>query len=206
MKISTIIEKIWSSPAVYTLHSAGVDGPKKRAIAAAAGRPVRTVLDLGCGTGNSVELFSQSRYTGIDINRAYIVAARRRFPGREFIAADAAAAAWGGPYELILINSFLHHLPDREAALILEKTAAGLVPSGRAIIQEPLIPSRSEYYHRLLMRLDRGDHFRNRAGWLSLIRGAGLVPRTEGHYSLRILGFRGYHMISISARPEGNPV
>lgn len=204
MKIKKAIEKIWGSPLIYTHHAAAVDGPKKRAIAAICPvRPGQRVLDLGCGTGNSAPLFPGARYTGIDINPAYIAAARRRFPDFRFIAADAGEGGWGGPFEVILANSFLHHLADREATAILKKAASSLEPSGMVIIQEPLVPGPGEIYHRFLMKLDRGACFRTLEGWRELILGAGLSPQVNGFYELRIMGFPGYHMVSISARRRG---
>jgi trans-aconitate methyltransferase len=202
MNIKSVIENLFSFPVVYTIHAAAVAGPKKRAIARIgqdwAGK---RVLDLGCGTGNSASSFIRSRYTGIDLNPAYVTAARKRFPGLRFVAGPAEEAEWDGPFDLVLINSFLHHLPDPAAGLILQKTATALSASGVAIIQEPLTPGPGERYHRLLMKLDRGDYFRTLEGWLELIAGAGLIPRVESRYGLRILGWKGYHMASISARP-----
>lgn len=202
MKIKQAIEMIWSLPLVYIVHAASVDRPKRRAITSTCrDREGQRVLDLGCGTGNSAPLFPRSRYTGIDINPDYIAAARRRFPGREFIAGGAEEVEWGRDFQIILLNSFLHHLPDPAAEEVLRRAAGALAPSGQAIIQEPLIPGEKEHYHRLLMRLDRGDYFRSLDGWLDLIRSGGLVPEVRGRYQLRLLGIRGYHMVSISACP-----
>lgn len=55
-----------------------------------SGRPVRTVVDLGCGKGVLAQhLFADvDRYLGIDISETAVETAQRNFPGMEFIHAD----------------------------------------------------------------------------------------------------------------------
>jgi 2-polyprenyl-3-methyl-5-hydroxy-6-metoxy-1,4-benzoquinol methylase len=55
-----------------------------------SGRPVRTVVDLGCGKGVLAQhLFRDAdRYVGIDISETAVETAQRNFPGMEFIHAD----------------------------------------------------------------------------------------------------------------------
>ena len=54
------------------------------------GRPVRTVVDLGCGKGVLAQhLFADAdRYVGIDISETAVESARRNFPKMEFVCAD----------------------------------------------------------------------------------------------------------------------
>jgi len=55
-----------------------------------SGRPVRTVVDLGCGKGVLAQhLFADAdRYVGIDISETAVESARRSFPEMEFVCAD----------------------------------------------------------------------------------------------------------------------
>jgi SAM-dependent methyltransferase len=55
-----------------------------------SGRPVRTVVDLGCGKGVLAQhLFRDAdRYVGIDISETAVETAQRNFPGMEFIHGD----------------------------------------------------------------------------------------------------------------------
>jgi len=53
----------------------------------------RTVLDVGCGRGDFLDFLNIARidigkYTGIDVVREFVSAARKRHPGYEFIQGD----------------------------------------------------------------------------------------------------------------------
>ncbi len=55
-----------------------------------AHQPVGSALDVGCGTGDFVQLFdpARTRYLGIDISANMIAECRRLFPSHEFRVAD----------------------------------------------------------------------------------------------------------------------
>ncbi len=193
-----LINRILSNPLVYRLHAAGVDRYKRAAI-----RRIRNdfsglkVLDLGCGTGNSTPLFSGADYTGIDLSEVYIKLARKKFPAHTFLAGDAGTIDWGEGYDVILINSLLHHLPDNKVFQIADKAARALTDTGIVILQEPLRPRDNEWYHCLMMRLDRGNYFRTLGAWKDLLREGGLIPTRIERYDLRFLGIYGFHYLSI---------
>jgi trans-aconitate methyltransferase len=198
MKVSKIIEALLSNPLVYRLHAAGVDRPKLTAI-----RKFRSdysglkVLDLGCGPGNTAHIFSGADYTGVDINESYITVAREKHPELNFIVGDVNRVEWGTGFDIILINSLLHHLDDNEASKILVKSVAALKETGKVIIQEPLIPGKDEWSYRLMMMLDRGNYFRSLSDWKNLLDQAGLYPEEIFFYQLRVFGFKNYHMVSM---------
>ncbi|MEA1926923.1 MAG: class I SAM-dependent methyltransferase, partial [Candidatus Auribacterota bacterium] len=106
-----LIESLLNNPLLYRLHASGVDRAKFAAI-----RKIRDdfnglkVLDLGCGPGNTTDIFSGGDYTGVDINERYIKIAAARYPGYRFIAGDAGEVEWGRGFDIILINSFFHHI------------------------------------------------------------------------------------------------
>lgn len=198
IKLHKIIAALLSNPLVYRLHAAGVDRPKLAAI-----RKFRSdysglkVLDLGCGPGNTARVFLGANYTGVDINEKYITVARKKYPGLNFIDGDVNQVEWGSGFDIILINSLLHHLDDNEVSKILLKTTAALNQTGKVIIQEPLIPEKNEWCYQLMMRLDRGNYFRTLIGWKRLVEKAGLFPDNIFFYQLRVLGFKNYHMVSM---------
>lgn len=198
MKLHKIIELLLSNPLVYRLHAAGVDGAKLAAI-----RKIRDdftglkVLDLGCGPGNTAHIFSGSDYTGVDINKRYIKIAAGRYPRCRFMAGDAGEVEWGDGFDIILINSFFHHLNDNEVVQVAKSAVSALSSGGMVIVQEALVPEKKEIYHRLMMKLDRGNYFRAIEQWEKLLGQAGLVPDQVDYYYLRVMGIRGYHMVSL---------
>jgi SAM-dependent methyltransferase len=85
---------------------------------------MRSVLDVGCGTGVMFELIRERRpdldYLGIDVTGQFVAAARERFP------ADAARFREGSLYDLdrlpgefdaVLCRHILEHLPDYAPAV-----------------------------------------------------------------------------------------
>ena len=106
----------------------------------AAGVPFRTVLDVGCGTGELVqalhERFPQAAITATDLSSAVIEADRKRLPYAEFRAGDIAVAPLAGTWELIVCSEVIEHIKDYPRALQhLRAMCSGhlivTVPSGR---------------------------------------------------------------------------
>lgn len=187
----------------YRLISSLVDRAKLRAIRRLKGDfSGLRVLDLGCGVGNSARLFRNSRYTGIDINPGYVKFAARRYPGLKFVNGDVSRMDWGSGFDVVLVNSLLHHLDDRQAEKILGRSTRALNPGGRVILQEPLVPGEEEWRLRMIMKLDRGDYFRTIDEWKQLSERSGLFPEIVSFYHMRVLGIMVYKMVSISLSPK----
>ncbi len=130
---------------------------------------VSRVLDVGCGPGTNAHHFASSDYVGIDLNRRYIEDARRRY-GREFRVADATefSVPEGERFDFILINSFLHHIPDDPVRELLANLRLALAPGGHIHVMELVLPARRNI-GRALARLDRGDYARPLGQWRDLL-------------------------------------
>ena len=130
---------------------------------------VRRVLDVGCGPGTNAHLFAGMDYTGIDINERYVAYAAERHPGK-FIAADATQfeVPAADRFDFVLINSFLHHIPDREVKRLLAHLGGVLTGDGCIHVMELVLPEELSA-GRVLARLDRGDHARPLEHWRQLL-------------------------------------
>ena len=99
------------------------------------------VLDIGCGTGNSLEfLGSQVRYTGVDINGDYIEYAKRKYDGRgTFEVADATTSEfdWEASFDAVFSFGVLHHLPDSAARRLVGNAIRALKPGGAFLSIDP---------------------------------------------------------------------
>lgn len=87
------------------------------ALALEAGTHAKSVLDLGCGTGNSSEPFVREglRVTGIDISPEMIAVARRKLPEATFIEADFTTFSLGRTFDLVVsIFDSLNNLLEPE--------------------------------------------------------------------------------------------
>jgi SAM-dependent methyltransferase len=131
---------------------------------------VRRVLDVGCGPGtNTAHFEGVDGYLGIDLNPQYVEYARRRH-GREFAVADATefTVPDGERFDFVLINSFLHHIPDADVRRLLGHLSSVVSDDGHIHIMELVLPAQASA-GRLLARMDRGDYARPLEDWRRLL-------------------------------------
>jgi SAM-dependent methyltransferase len=165
-----LLERFLEHPAVYRIWQA----PFARRKLAPVERHLRVtdglrVLDVGCGPGTNAGRFSACDYVGIDINERYLAVARARYRGR-FIQADLATADLSslGSFDTILVNSFLHHLPDATVSRILSQISGLLAPSASVHVLELVLPEHWSL-SRVMAKLDRGRYARSVVSWRDLL-------------------------------------
>jgi trans-aconitate 2-methyltransferase len=173
----------------------------------------RTVVDIGCGPGNSTELlaarFPGAVVTGFDSSADMIAAARERLPGLTFdiddierwvhadADADVGVADGAGLFDVILANAVLQWVPDH--ARLFPALAAKLARGGGLAVQMP--DNLGEPAHVLMREIAADGPWADRlvaacaartalpgAGWYyELLRSAGCkvdVWRTTYHHPL----------------------
>jgi SAM-dependent methyltransferase len=162
-------------------------------------RRARRVLDVGCGPGTNTAQFAAAEYLGLDINPRYVAWARRRF-GREFLVADICTYAFPADrkFDVVLVNSFLHHVGDAEAERILGGVARALAPGGSAHVLDLVLPERPSPA-RWLARHDRGRHARPLDAWRTLFERA-LEVETFQPYPLTLFGVPLWNMVYCRGR------
>jgi trans-aconitate 2-methyltransferase len=99
----------------------------------------RSVIDLGCGPGNSTELlaarFADAAVSGFDSSSDMIAAARRRLPHVRLTIDDIETWSDPGPFDVILANAVLQWIPDHSK--LLPALVARLASGGGLAIQMP---------------------------------------------------------------------
>lgn len=166
MAIIRFIEWILEHPTVYAAWQAPFVSRKFAPVERhLRHRDIRRVLDVGCGPGTNARLFANADYIGVDINERYVALARAKHPGR-FIQADLQTADLSslGSFDTILVNSFLHHLPDEAVKRILSQLQNLLDPDGVVHVLELVLPERRSLA-RMMARWDRGRYARGLAAW-----------------------------------------
>ncbi len=101
-------------------------------------RPGMRVLDIGCGTGGSRQLYAAyaSDYIGVDLAEGGLALARVKFPDDRWQCADARDLPFeNGSFDLVAFSSVLHHMADFEAAL--REGLRVLAPGGSAFAWDP---------------------------------------------------------------------
>jgi trans-aconitate 2-methyltransferase len=123
--------------------------PINAGLAGAAGS-APSVIDLGCGPGNSTEVlaacYPQARAAGIDSSEDMIKAARARLPHISFSVQDLQTWADPGPFDVILANAVLQWVPNHE--VLLPALIAKLAPGGSLAVQMP--DNLDEPAHRMM--------------------------------------------------------
>jgi trans-aconitate 2-methyltransferase len=130
--------------------------PVRDLLAALPAIDARSVIDIGCGPGNSTELlagrFAGAAVSGFDSSPDMIAAARERLPGLRFDIADIEPWAFkndAASFDVILANAVLHWVPDH--ARLFPALAAKLAPGGALAIQMP--DNLGEPAHRLMREI-----------------------------------------------------
>lgn len=134
-------------------------------------RPIRTVLDVGCGEGRwrglLLRVRPRARYVGVD-SSAYAV---RRYGKRRNIRlgrfGDLGRVGLRGRFDLVVCSDVLHYVPLREVRSGLRAIARLL--GGVAFME--LFTGDDE-----TVGDDEGFVRRSRATYLRLFRAAGLIP------------------------------
>jgi ubiquinone/menaquinone biosynthesis C-methylase UbiE len=164
---------------IRTLHVAenDVEAAMRRAI---GDGPFDLFVDLGTGTGRTLELFADrfARGLGLDVNQAMLAYARANLTSKGFTKAQ---VRHGDIYSLsladrqadvVVMHQVLHFLSD--PALAIREAARVLAPSGKLLIVD-FAPHELEFLRTREAHERLGFTHEQVAGWLM---DAGLAPKT----------------------------
>lgn len=120
------------------------------------------VLDVGCGTGIISPLFSQSNYTGIDIDRKLVDFAKRKY-GYSFQVMNSEKISFPkNSFDLVLVAGVIHHLSDRQSRNTLSEMKKVLKKNGKLLIIEAIPPiDNYNFLGHFIRHLDEGHNIRN---------------------------------------------
>jgi ubiquinone/menaquinone biosynthesis C-methylase UbiE len=94
------------------------------------------ILDLGCGNGRFSKYLQETDYTGVDFSEKMIEQAKKRFPDKKFIVADALNLPFEDNYfDKIYSVAMIHQIPSHkyrlEALIEIKRT---LKPNGQIFL------------------------------------------------------------------------
>lgn len=101
-----------------------------------ARRPLRTLLDIGCGGGRMArQLRRDFEVTGLDISPAMLAQARIANPGCELVEADMRSFDLGRRFDAVLMDDAVSHMASRdELDAALRCARAHLAPGGVMVL------------------------------------------------------------------------
>ena len=116
----------------------------------------RTIVDLGCGPGNSAlilqQRFPESSIVGVDRSNNMLIVARLRAPTAEFVLQDLEDWRPEGAPDLVFANAALHFAKDHRALIV--RLVHDLAPGGVLAVQ---MPNNTHEASHALMRMISAD-------------------------------------------------
>jgi trans-aconitate 2-methyltransferase len=141
-----------------------------------------SVVDLGCGPGNSTELLARrypaAHLVGLDTSKAMLTSAGERLPAVTFERCDIAGWKPAVPVDLAFANASLQWVPDH--ARLFPQLFAALTPGGALAVQMP--DNLEEPSHVLMRELAREDRFASSIGAAHAVRAR--ILSAEHYYDL----------------------
>ncbi|MGN7612466.1 SAM-dependent methyltransferase [Magnetococcales bacterium HHB-1] len=142
--------------------------------AASLDRPDLTILDVGCGLGDTTRMIQQarpdSRVTGVNISPKQISEAMRRHPGLDFQVMNATKLTVPpGSLDRIIAVEAAFHFDPRTA--FLASAHRSLAPDGRMVLTDMIFSSDSNLWGDWIpkvnrqMTLERYPAMCHQAGW-----------------------------------------
>ncbi|MEO8884120.1 MAG: trans-aconitate 2-methyltransferase [Devosia sp.] len=141
------------SPATYLKFEDERTRPARDLLAQVVLGTPKSIVDMGCGPGNSTELLAErypaAKLTGLDSSPNMLAEARLRLPSAQFETADAASWVPETGVDLVFANAIYQWVPDHLE--VLPKVLAALAPGGVLALQMP--DNMAEPTHRLMREI-----------------------------------------------------
>jgi SAM-dependent methyltransferase len=193
MMILDLARKALSSPLVFDTYQSLVGAPEcHRRFICDMVMPVagERVIDIGCGVGASLRYLPETvDYVGVDISKSYIAKAKGNFGQRGwFVCADVTTfdAATLCTFDRAFSFGVLHHLSDELVGKMVNFVRRVLKPGGVFVSIDPCYEPEQHFLAKLLIDNDRGQHVRDRNGFVRVLEPLGPVRAEIRHDLLRI--------------------
>jgi SAM-dependent methyltransferase len=115
-------------------------------------------LDIGVGTGETLRLFEESSFVGLEIDARSIKKASAKASGR-FVMAQAERLPFAdGVFSAVVMCKIGHHLGDAELEKTVSESLRVLKRGGRVVFLDPEPPSsKRPFAHNLIAALEVGS-------------------------------------------------
>lgn len=144
----------------------------QRVVVGATGNGVGSILDLGTGTGETASrllaVHPGASLVGVDESPQMLSSARERLGGAtiDLRVARLQDPLPEGPFELVASALAVHHLDPGEKADLFTRVLAALVPGGRFVLGDVVVPANGEPAIELTPGYDKPDRAEDQVKWL----------------------------------------
>ena len=135
--------------------------------------PGISVLDVGCGPAEILELLQDVNYIGLDHNPNYIATATKKYGAKgTFICAGVDQLNDFGlkTFDRIIILGVMHHLDDAQLAKLMMSLKDRLNQGGTLITFDVAYEDKQNLIAKLLAKNDRGRFVRTKEQYLKFIQ------------------------------------
>ena len=126
---------------------------------------VKTVLDIGCGIGDTSLIFQNLdiNYLGIDLNKKRIDYANKNYgnPQTFFKKLSVEHLDKNLSFDLVLCFGLVHHLKDKEISNFLKKISNSNFEFKKIIFLDPVKLSDQSFLATLLHKIDIGQNIKS---------------------------------------------
>jgi ubiquinone/menaquinone biosynthesis C-methylase UbiE len=110
------------------------------------------VLDIGCGDGRFCKTFEN--YTGVDFSKELVDKAKKKYPGKNFLKADALSLPFSnGSFDKVFSIAVFHHIPSRNFRIRFLKEAKRVLKKEGRLILTVWKPKGKKYFFYFLKNL-----------------------------------------------------
>ena len=128
------------------------------------------ILDFGCGAGFFSKLFKRKKYLGVEVNKNFILSAKKKYRGYNFKLLDQKCLDdYRNKINLVFINNVLHHLTDQEIKNTFLLFKKKLKPNTKIFIIEPVLPKSFFSLEFFMKVIDIGNNIKTKKDYLKIL-------------------------------------
>lgn len=143
------------------------------------------ILDYGSGAGFFCRLFDPNKYLGVEINKNFVLAAKKKYKNYRFrLLKNDYLKKYEKKISLIFINNVLHHLTDEQIRETFNFFRKKLNPNVKIFIIEPLFPKKIFALEFFMKVLDIGNNIKTKQNYINLFKKNFIVKK----YSIKKVG------------------
>ena len=160
---------------------------------------IDTVLDVGCGIGDSSLLFQNSKikYLGIDSNKTRIDYAKKHFQNdtRKFLKVKVQEFNHNKVFDLVICFGLIHHLSAKDAVEFLNEITDSKFDFKKIIFLDPVKIKGQNLFVTLFHKLDIGQNIKTQDEYKNYFQNQDI--KSEIVYSNKIIKLP-VHKVTIS--------